>query len=82
MEPRRPSGVKTLPGFPRDFAAPPAKEADMQILSHARDLIPTDRRDREFFEGAIAALVLLAFLGLALGAAAVDVTRLVANVLT
>jgi hypothetical protein len=54
----------------------------MQILSHARDLIPTDRRDREFFEGAIAALVLLAFLGLALGAAAVDVTRLVANVLT
>jgi hypothetical protein len=53
----------------------------MQILTHARDLIPADRRNAEFFEGAIAALVLLAFLGLALGAAAVDVTRLVANLL-
>jgi hypothetical protein len=52
----------------------------MQILSHARDLVPAERRDREFFEGVIAALVLLAFLGLTLGAAAVDVTRLIANV--
>jgi hypothetical protein len=81
MEPRRPSGVGALAGFPRDFAVPPAKEADMQILTHARDLIPADRRNVEFFEGAIAALVLLAFLGLALGAAAVDVTRLAANLL-
>jgi len=53
----------------------------MQILSHASELIPVERRDREFFEGVIAALVLLAFLGLALGAAAVDMTRLIANVL-
>jgi len=53
----------------------------MQILTHARDLIPVGRRDAEFFEGAIAALILLAFLGLAIGAAAVDVVRLFANVL-
>jgi hypothetical protein len=51
----------------------------MQILSHARELVPYHRRDREFFEGVIAALVLLAFLGLAIGAAAIDVTRLIAN---
>jgi hypothetical protein len=41
----------------------------MQILTHARDLIPADRRNAE------------SFLDLALGAAAVDVTRLVANLL-
>ena len=52
----------------------------MQILSHARELVPAERRDHEFFEGVIAALVLLAFLGLAIGAAAVDMTRPLANV--
>jgi hypothetical protein len=51
----------------------------MQILSHARELVPAERRDHEFL-GVIAALVLLAFLGLAIGAAAVDMTRLLANV--
>jgi hypothetical protein len=53
----------------------------MQIRMHARDVIPIARRDAEFVEGAAAALVLLAFLGLVLGTAAVDVARLVANLL-
>lgn len=53
----------------------------MRIPMHARDLIPIARHDAEFVEGAIAALVLLAFLSLVLGAAAVDVARLIANVL-
>ena len=33
----------------------------MQILTHAKDLIPLDRRDAEPFEAAIATLVLLFF---------------------
>jgi hypothetical protein len=53
----------------------------MQILMHARDVIPSARRDAEYVEGALAALVLLAFLSLVLGAAAVDVARLAANLL-
>jgi hypothetical protein len=53
----------------------------MQILMHAKDLIPIARRDAEYFEGALAALILLAFLSLAIGAAAVDLARLVAAVL-
>jgi hypothetical protein len=65
----------------RAICSPTAKEADMRIPMHARDLIPIARHDAEFVEGAIAALVLLAFLSLVLGAAAVDVARLIANVL-
>jgi hypothetical protein len=52
----------------------------MQILTHAKDLIPVDRRNAESFEAAIATLVLLAFLSLAIGVAAVDLARLVAAV--
>jgi hypothetical protein len=82
MELQRPFGVGQLAEVLfRAICSSPAKEADMQILMHARDAIPIARRDAEFVEGAAAALVLLAFLGLVLGTAAVDVARLVANLL-
>ena len=48
---------------------------------HMQDLLPIVRHDAEFLEGAMAVLVILAFLSLALGAAAVDLARLIAIVL-
>ena len=45
----------------------------------ARDLVPIVRHDAEAIEGAMAFLVLLAFLCLAVGAAAWDLTRLFTN---
>jgi hypothetical protein len=47
---------------------------------HARDFISIARRDAEIAEGAIAALVVIGFLSLAIGAAVLDVARLLANV--
>jgi hypothetical protein len=53
----------------------------MQIPMHAKDLASIASHDAEWVEGILAVLVLIAFLGLALGAAAVDVARLIGNVL-
>ena len=48
---------------------------------HAKDLIPIGRRDAEYIEGALAAVVLLGSFGLTYGAAALDMARLIANLL-
>jgi hypothetical protein len=48
---------------------------------HMQDLLPMVRHDADLVEGAMAALIILAFLGLALGAAAIDMARLIASVL-
>jgi hypothetical protein len=53
----------------------------MQIRMHAKDLASIASHDAELVEGFLAALVLIAFLGLALGAVAVDVARLIGGLL-
>jgi hypothetical protein len=46
----------------------------MSMFAH---ITPVVRRDAEFVEGAAAAVVLVGFISLVLGAAAVDVARLI-----
>jgi hypothetical protein len=53
----------------------------MHMPMHAKELIPIARRDAEYIEGALAAVVILGFLALTFGAAALDVARLIANLL-
>jgi hypothetical protein len=48
----------------------------MSMFAH---VAPVVRRDAELVEGAAAAVVLVAFISMALGAAAVDVARLVVS---
>jgi hypothetical protein len=53
----------------------------MLMPMHAKDVSPIGRRDAEYIEGALAAVVLLSFFGLTFGAAALDTARLIANLL-
>jgi len=53
----------------------------MQIRMHAKDLASIASHDAEWVEELLAVVVLIAFLGLALGAAAFDMARLIGGLL-